>query len=171
MFHQRGDRMPPPLKAELRPPSPGGDVDWIAGYWLWSEDLDDFVWIAGTYVVRAPPVVAVVPPAPAPAPIATPAPVVAPALPPPAPAVDTPREVSVTVPAAPPPRIEVIAPPPRLVGALWIAGHWELVGATWRWTPGRWVQPPRAGERFRAPTLQLRGNLRVYLPGRWIRVR
>ncbi|MBS1120120.1 MAG: hypothetical protein H6Q90_2348 [Deltaproteobacteria bacterium] len=177
IFHRRGDRMPPPRKPEIQPRAPGPGVDWIAGYWMWSEDLVDFVWIEGTYVVRAPVVAAAPPePTPLPAPVAIPAPPPAPTPPPvtvvaPEPIVEPPREVSVSLPPAPAARVEVIAPPPPLTGALWIPGHWELLGATWRWSPGRWVQPPRAGERFRAPAIQLRGKVRVYLPGRWIRVR
>ena len=175
IFHARGGRMPPPPKPEAKPSPMGNGVEWIGGYWEWSEEIDDFVWIDGTYVVRGhvePPVKATPNPNPNPGPNPSPSP--NPTVtdsPPPAAVVETieaPREVVVELPPAP--HKEVIAAPPIQRGAVWVAGHWQLVGVAWVWNPGRWVQPP-AGARFSAPAIRTRGNVRVYVPGRWIRVR
>lgn len=157
-------RVPPPPRAETIPPAPRGEVEWLPGYWQFHAELDDFVWIAGTYVVRArvatTPSVAVAPPPPPP----PPPPPVAVELPPPPP----PRTIEPSVPPRPEPRVEVIpAPPAGAVGALWIAGYWELRGLAWAWVPGRWQLPVEAGARFRAPSIEVHGSVQVYLPGGW----
>jgi WXXGXW repeat (2 copies) len=36
------DELPPEQK-------PGGDVDWIPGYWAWDDDRNDFIWISGIW--------------------------------------------------------------------------------------------------------------------------
>ncbi len=36
------DEIPPDQK-------PGGDVDWIPGYWAWDDDRNDFIWISGIW--------------------------------------------------------------------------------------------------------------------------
>lgn len=160
-------RMPPPPRAELRPRAPGPNVDWIPGHWTYSDEVGDHLWVDGTYVVRAPPVVATVeapaPPAPvaAPPPAPLPEPVVA----------EPPRTIDASIAAPPPPRVEVLPPPPPLVGAIWIAGHWRLHGSTWRWSSGHWIVPPRRGELYRAPSVRVRDAVRIYIPGGWIRVR
>jgi hypothetical protein len=164
-LHARNGREPPAPRAEPVPRTPGRDVTWIPGYWSWSEDLDDFVWIAGVYVVHAPDQLTVSTEAvpdrtsdqaqaiaamPAPADLAPPEPS---------------REVAVAPPPAP--RVEVIVAPPAVLGAAWIPGHWRLVATSWQWVAGVWVRPP-AGMRFQPPALQVRGAVHVYVPARWV---
>jgi hypothetical protein len=45
--------------------------------------------------------------------------------------------------APPPPRVEVIGPPP-VVGHVWINGYWGWSGGRHEWVPGRW-EAPRPG--------------------------
>lgn len=150
-------RIPPPPQAEVRPKRPTGDVDWVPGYWSWEDAIEDWSWIAGTYVVRAPPKVAVV------------APVEPPAAAPP-PVVEAPREIEAKIEAPPPPKVEVLPPPPPMPppNTVWVAGHWELVGTAWRWRAGAWLVAP-AGTRYRPPAIRTRGAIRLYVPGRWFR--
>lgn len=153
-------RIPPPPQKETQPKAPSGDVDWAPGYWSWTEDVDDFVWITGTYVVRPPKIIAT-PPAPAPPP-------------PPAPEPESMAPQTITATIDPPPvvRVEVITAPPVQPGAVWIAGHWRLVGGTrWQWVAGSWSRPPSVGARYRSPSVRVRGGASIYLPGGWIRVR
>ncbi len=166
MRYQR--HMPPPPRAEPHGGAPDG-TDWVPGYWSWDDAIGDFAWIAGTYVTRPLPPVAAVPlpivPAPpprAPAPVA-PGPEAEPVA-----TTPEPRTIEASIPDAPPPRVEVVSAPPAQRAVVWAGGHWELVGAAWRWTPGRWV----AGAlRYRAPAVHVRGTVRVYVPGGWIRAR
>jgi hypothetical protein len=53
---------------------------------------------------------------------------------------------------------------------IWIAGHWELVENSWRWSAGAWTAAP-TGTRYRAPTIRLRGAVRLYIPGGFVRGR
>ena len=175
-FGRSRGRMPPPPRAETPPPSPGPNVAWVPGYWSLDETLDDFVWIPGTYVVRAvkspPPVAIVEPELPAPKRV-EPEPA-SPSPPPAPPAVvvepEPTRRIEARVEAPPPPRVEVLPPPPNVVGVVWVPGAWQLVGARWQWAPGRWVLPPR-DHAYRVPTIQTRGRVRFYVPGGWIRRR
>src|SRR5206468_2492181 len=64
-------RIPPAPLDDKRPKAPKGDVEWIPGYWSFDDALDDFAWIAGTYIVRAKPA-APEPVAKAPEPVAVP---------------------------------------------------------------------------------------------------
>ncbi|MDQ3369444.1 MAG: hypothetical protein M3680_28795, partial [Myxococcota bacterium] len=82
-----------------------------------------------------------------------------------------PRPLDERVAEPPVVRVEVLAPPPPTVGAIWVAGHWRLVGARWHWIAGRWILPPAPGERYRVPAVRVRNNVRVYVPGGWIRLR
>ena len=154
-------RVPPPPRVEAIPPAPRGEVEWLPGYWSFDASLNDFVWIGGTYVVRAR--VTQTPVAQAPPPPVTTQ--VAVALPPPPP----PRTLEASIPPRPEPRVEVIpAPPAGSVGALWIAGYWELQGAAWTWVAGHWQLPVEVGARFRAPSIEVRGTIQLYLPGGWV---
>jgi hypothetical protein len=111
-------------------------------------------------VVIPPKVVATAPPPPAaPPPAATPPPPEEP------PVV---REIAVTVAAPPAARTESIPPPPPITGALWVSGHWRLMGSTWHWIPGRWIRPPSGGSRYRPPAVHIRGAVRIYIPGGWL---
>lgn len=161
-MHQVRGAMPPPPIAEKRPPSPSPDAEWVAGSWTWDDALADYTWVGGTYVVRREPA----PVAPAPSSTPEPAPAVVVAPEPPAP----PRELPAAVADVPAPEVEVIPPPPPQPAPtlVWIAGHWELAGTRWTWTPGRWAAVI-AGVRYRAPAIHVRGAIRVYLPGGWIR--
>jgi hypothetical protein len=169
-FRQRNGRAPPPPRNELTPSSPGHGAEWLAGYWEWSEELADFVWIEGTFVVRARPQISVVTEASAPARprVGTePVPTLAP-LPLEVDTIEPPREVQVEAP--PPANVDVIVAPPAQVGVTWMPGHWELAGARWVWAAGRWVAPP-PGTRYQRPVLQVNGSVRLYIPARWVRVR
>jgi hypothetical protein len=47
---------PPPIDEyppEEIPEAPGGDVEWIPGYWAWDEERNDYVWVSGVW--RTPP--------------------------------------------------------------------------------------------------------------------
>src|SRR5437588_250838 len=47
-------RRPPDAVEELPPDQrPEGNVQWIAGYWAWDDDRNDFLWVSGFW--RAPP--------------------------------------------------------------------------------------------------------------------
>lgn len=46
-------RKPPEPKAETPPPKPNDQAVWIAGYWHWLRDKQDYVWICGVW--RLPP--------------------------------------------------------------------------------------------------------------------
>jgi hypothetical protein len=200
-------KVPPPPRKEVVPTNPGQNVQWLPGYWKYHEELEDFVWIAGTFVVRAPPA-----PPPAPAARATPVTPPPPANePPPAAAatastgvastgvastgvastgvastgvastgvastgaeagvvatVEAPRPMDAQIPPRPEPRREAIPPPPSIAGALWIPGYWQLQGRSWLWVAGQWQVPRQRGARFRAPSVQVRGSIKVYLPGGW----
>jgi hypothetical protein len=52
---QRIAKAPPAPVDEQPPPRPGDDAKliWIGGYWAWSDEADDFVWVSGTW--RKPP--------------------------------------------------------------------------------------------------------------------
>jgi hypothetical protein len=170
--------IPPPPRAEVRPKAPpGDDLAWVPGYWSFDDELADFVWISGTYVVRPkrPVVVAAAPVASPPVaspPVASP-PVASPPVASPPVVVEPARELDAAIAAAPAPKVEAVAPPPPAVAAqpnaVWVAGHWVLVGRTWRWTPGAWINGP-VGTRFRAPVVHVRNQLRIYLPGGWVRL-
>jgi hypothetical protein len=148
-------KVPPPPRHEEVPEVPGPEVDWVPGYWEYHAELDDFVWIGGTFVVRAAAG---------------------------EPAGDElaadheihddpgPRELDDSVPPQPAPRRETIPPPPAVAGAVWVAGYWQLEGDTWQWVEGRWEVPQR-GIRFRAPSIEVRGGVKVYVPGGWSRRR
>ena len=158
-------RMPPAPRKETPPPSPAPNVEWVAGYWSLDQTLDDFVWIPGTFVVRA-----VKTPRPEPS---KPAPVAAVEVKPtPAPPVEVEpvRELEARVEAPPPPRVERLPPPPNVVGVVWVPGYWQLANTRWQWVPGRWLLPPR-DHAYRVPSIQTRGRVRLYLPGGWIRRR
>jgi len=171
-------RVPPAPRQETVPRAPRGDVEWLPGYWKFEVEVDDFVWIGGTYVVRAPVPAATQPtttttttttttntPPPPPAVVAPPPPseTETATAPPPA------RTLEASVPPRPEPRAEVIPPPPGVPGALFIAGYWELRGRAWAWVPGHWQLPTESGARFRPPSVEIRGDARIYLPGRWFR--
>jgi len=165
--------IPPPPRAEVRPKAPpGDDLAWVPGYWSFDDELADFVWISGTYVVRPKrPVVVAAAPVASP-PVASP-PVASPPVASPPVVVEPARELDAAIAAAPAPKVEAVAPPPPAVAAqpnaVWVAGHWVLVGRTWRWTPGAWINGP-VGTRFRAPVVHVRNQLRIYLPGGWVRL-
>lgn len=76
--------------------------------------------------------------------------------------------VAPTVPERPAPRREVVSRPPATAGAVWVNGYWELRGNRWVWVTGRWRVPSQRGVRIRAPRLDVRGGVRVYLPGGWV---
>jgi hypothetical protein len=44
----------PPANLEEMPPDerPEGDVAWIAGYWAWDDDRQDFLWVSGCWRVK-----------------------------------------------------------------------------------------------------------------------
>jgi hypothetical protein len=44
---------PPPLVKEKIPPQSDSSTIWIPGYWLWSTDINDFIWMSGVW--RRPP--------------------------------------------------------------------------------------------------------------------
>ncbi|WP_428264477.1 hypothetical protein [Haliangium sp.] len=168
-------KLPPPPRKEVIPEAPGDNVQWVAGYWKYHAQLEDFVWIEGTFVVRAPPEpppVAAAPPEVA-APAETPPPVQADDPPPPEqPDEDEPegevaQPLDERVPPKPAPRREVIPPPPAVAGAIWVPGYWRLHGTTWRWVAGRWHVRRKRGERFRPPSVEVRGGVKIYLPGGW----
>jgi hypothetical protein len=162
---QRPSQPPPPPLVETPPAAPSPDVDWVPGFWRFDPDALDYVWIAGTFVVRPPPpesapqVVARAPEPPPPMP------------PPPAPEPSAAREIDVEISAPPPPRTEVIPAPPRVPGVVWVAGAWRLEGRAWVWVPGAWQLPPSAGARPVAPTVRERSGVRIYVPGGWIDIR
>jgi hypothetical protein len=163
-------KIPPAPKRETVPAAPGPNVEWIPGYWRYHESLEDFVWIAGTFVVRAPPA----PPAATEPAAVTTAKVEEPVVVAEAPAVEEDRvaaEAVVTlderVPPQPEPRREVIPPPPAIAGAQWIPGYWELRGKAWAWVDGRWQVPRQGTARFRPPSIEVRGHVKVYVPGGW----
>jgi len=174
-FGRTTGRVPPPPRVESPPRAPSRNVDWIPGYWVFETALDDFVWIPGTFVVRAakPTIVAHVPAAPIEptAPAAAPPGPVAPVAEPAPPATAEPaRTIDDRVEPPPPPAVEAMPPPPSIAGVIWVPGYWQLVGTRWQWTAGRWIQPP-SGHAYRVPVIQRRGAVRVYVPGGWIRRR
>ncbi len=153
-------RVPPPLKTEAVPEAPDGNVEWLPGYWKFHAELDDFVWIGGTYVVRA----KLVQSTTVDAVVKTDANVEAPSEP--EISIKTPVQIEPSVPPQPPPKVEKIPKPPAVVGALWIPGYWELRSDTWHWVGGRWKVAKR-GARFHAPSIKVRAGVKVYLPGGW----
>ncbi|HMC88393.1 MAG TPA: YXWGXW repeat-containing protein [Gemmataceae bacterium] len=46
----------PPKPLEEMPPAekPEGNVTWIAGYWAWDDDKNDYLWVSGTWRVAPP---------------------------------------------------------------------------------------------------------------------
>ena len=69
----------------------------------------------------------------------------------------------------PPPaaRVEVVPPPPRDAGAVWVDGEWAWQGKRWTWLPGGWVLPPP--KAYFAPWLVYRlanGRL-LFASGSW----
>jgi hypothetical protein len=148
-------KIPPPPKDEVEPTAPGSNVEWIPGYWRYHEELGDFLWIAGTFVVRA-------------RDDAAPATDEGPEMVGDA-SIDEERVVAVDerVPPQPAPRRETIPAPPAIAGAQWIPGYWELRGSSWAWVEGRWQVPRASGARFRPPSIEVRGSVKVYLPGGW----
>ncbi len=72
------------------------------------------------------------------------------------------------IPYPPPPaRVEIVPPPPRDAGAVWVDGEWAWQGKRWVWLGGGWVVPPPGA--FFAPWLVYRldnGRL-LYAPGAW----
>lgn len=152
-------RMPPAPLVERRPKAPSNGVDWVPGYWIWDDAIEDFAWISGTYVVRLPKPATSQPVEPSPPPSV-------------AITVEPPREIDVKIAEPPAPRVEVIAPPPPPAVAqpntIWVGGHWELAGTSWRWIAGAWRQGP-AGSLYRAPSVRTKGKIRIYIPGGWRR--
>ncbi len=164
-------RIPPAPLAETRPRAPSNTVDWVPGYWSFNTDADEFVWIGGTFIVRPPKVVVAAVPPSTPTPALPPVVMPPPAEPSASVPIEPPRTITATIDPIPPPRVELISAPPQLPGAIWIVGHWRLVGSRWEWIAGTWMAPPGAGDRYQTPSINVRGTVRVYLPGRWIRVR
>ncbi len=64
-----------------------------------------------------------------------------------------PRYVEVVTVEPPPPRVEIVGPPP-IVGHIWISGYWNWGGGRYVWVPGRW-EAPHPGQ--------------VWVPHRWER--
>ena len=46
----------PPRPLDEMPPAekPEGNVTWIAGYWAWDDDKNDYLWVSGTWRVAPP---------------------------------------------------------------------------------------------------------------------
>lgn len=156
--------VPPPPQHEERPASPGDNVDWLPGYWKFHAELEDFVWVGGTFVVREPPAAEQETSELADASGVTNV------------DVDVEAETAATVatvtlepkvPPRPAPRKETIPPAPKVAGALWIPGYWELKANAWHWVGGRWQLPSKRGARFRAPSVEVRAGVKVYVPGGW----
>jgi hypothetical protein len=174
-------RVPPRPKNQERPPEPAPNVAWLPGYWSFDRGVDDFVWISGTFVVRERAGAAAVgqagghsytssPTSDKPA-APSPSPAVRPAAAPPTEVEQPPAKPVVVPPDIPPqpePKHETIPPPPVIAGVVWVAGYWELKGTTWNWIAGEWRTPQRKGARFRAPSIGVRGKVRVYVPGGWV---
>jgi hypothetical protein len=174
-------QVPPPPRREDPPPAPTSNVTWLPGYWTFHRGLDDFIWVEGTFMVReesAPPSAGDTAAAngegdqPAAAP-SDPQPEAA------NPQQPLPEEiepeqptqtvvVAPTVPERPSPKREIVLRPPAIAGAVWVKGYWELRGNRWVWVKGRWRVPRQRGVRFRAPRIDVRGEVRVYLPGGWV---
>ena len=57
-----------------------------------------------------------------------------------------------------------VAPGP---GYVWIGGHHVWVGSAYRWEPGRWARPPRAGARWEKGRWEHRRRGWRYTEGRW----
>ncbi len=57
----------------------------------------------------------------------------------------------------PPPRRVDVRPAPPFTQAVWIEGHWQYRHRNWKWIPGYWKRPPRAGT--------------VWVPGHWKQTR
>ncbi len=144
--------IPPLPRKEVRPKPPPGNIDWLPGYWRYVRATKGFVWIGGTYVVRSSPYAKRQPLPPQRAVTANP----------------TPQPISDSIPPPPPPRVEAVSPPPAVAGAVWVAGYWKLHASKWTWVAGRWQLPRQRRGRFRAPTIDLRGGVRVYIPGGWV---
>ena len=74
----------------------------------------------------------------------------------------------VEVPYPPPPaRVEVIPPPPREAGAVWLDGEWAWLGKGWSWQTGGWVVPP--ADAYFAPWLvyRLENGRLLFASGAW----
>lgn len=174
---------PPPLKKETRPKAPViGNVDWLPGYWRYSREMADYLWIGGTYVVRAPK-----DPAPTVASVSKNIPYPSKRKPNRVQSqvvtsldkshaeqryvpdrVLVPRPIPDRVLPLPHRRVEVIPAPPAIVGAFWVPGYWRLHSGQWRWVAGQWQRAPQNKSRFRRPSINLRGKVRVYIPGGWV---
>lgn len=150
-------RVPPALKQEMVPEAPDGNVEWLPGYWHFHAELDDFVWTGGTFVVRAVPKAEAQPEgieSELDGEVAAQK------------SANEPEPIEPRVPPRPSPRAEKIPKPPSVKGAMWISGYWELRANAWHWVGGRW-QVPKRGARFRAPSIEVKGGVKVYLPGGW----
>jgi hypothetical protein len=148
-------RPPPEPIAERRPEAPpisaGVKVRWIPGYWRFDASVEgEYVWVPGTYVteVTGRPKEETPPPA----------------------TIDEGQthEVAADMPPPPPARDEAIPPPPAIDGAVWVAGHYRIAGNAWVWVPGTWQVPPTRGARRTTPRVEVRGSVRIFIPGGWV---
>src|SRR3984885_11307920 len=46
---------PPELPVYDQPPIPGDGYIWTPGYWAWSDDIQDYYWVPGTWVAAPQP--------------------------------------------------------------------------------------------------------------------
>ncbi len=67
--------------------------------------------------------------------------------------------------APPPPRVEVVGPPP-VAGYLWIDGFWSWRGSRHEWVPGRW-EAPRPGYYWAPHRWERDGDRWREQGGRW----
>jgi len=49
------DIPPPELPVYDQPPIPGNGYIWTPGYWAWSEDIQDYYWVPGTWILAPQP--------------------------------------------------------------------------------------------------------------------
>ena len=68
--------------------------------------------------------------------------------------------------APPPPEMEAIAAAPG-DGYVWIAGHYVFRGNVYIWVPGRWERPPHKHARWESGRWEQSSQGWFWVEGRW----
>jgi hypothetical protein len=69
--------------------------------------------------------------------------------------------------APPPPRVEVIPPPPANQVETWQKGYWRWDGQQYAWNEGHYVAAPRTGAVWTPGAWEQRPEGWVYVQGHW----
>lgn len=72
-------------------------------------------------------------------------------------------------PSVPQPRAELVPTPPRSdTPLIWQPGHYDWIGDSFQWTPGRWVERAGHGTLWQDGYWTKRGNGYAWVAAHWI---